>query len=141
MANPGTVNFIALLNGLAEELNFQLPTYHPDRPPAIGLVAAICRFGNTSTSGSGDSVYTARNAAACLMWSNLGNGVRVDTRCKSDVYKFEFLSVLRISPFPFSLNLIMRKTDGTYFFFLVIILFPFFSGPEWFTPMCVFEYL
>jgi hypothetical protein len=80
MANPGNVNFIALLNGLAEELDFQPPTYHPDQPPAVGLIAAICRFGNTSTSGSGDSVYAARNAAACVMWANLGNGVRVDTR-------------------------------------------------------------
>jgi len=80
MAIPGTVNFIALLNGLAEELNFQPPTYHPDQPPAIGLIAAICRFGNTSASGSGDSLYAARNAAACVMWSDLGNGVRVDTR-------------------------------------------------------------
>jgi hypothetical protein len=80
MANPGTVNFIALLNGLAEELDLQPPTYHPGQPPAIGLVAAVCRFGNTSTSGSGDSVYTARNAAACIMWSTLGNGVRVCAR-------------------------------------------------------------
>jgi hypothetical protein len=80
MANPGFVNFIALLNGLAEELDFQPPTYHPDQPPAVGLIAAICRFGNTSTSGSGDSVYAARNAAACIMWATLGNGVRVDTR-------------------------------------------------------------
>jgi hypothetical protein len=78
--NPGTVNFIALLNGLAEELDFQPPTYHPDHPPAVGLVAAIGRFGNSSTSCSGDSVYTARNTAACVMWSNLGNSVRVDIR-------------------------------------------------------------
>jgi hypothetical protein len=81
MANDqGTINFIALLNGLAEELDFQPPTYHPSQPPAVGLVAAICRFGNTATTGSGDSVYTARNAAACLMWSSLGNGVRADAR-------------------------------------------------------------
>ncbi len=81
MANDrGAVNFIALLNGLAEELAFQPPTYHPGQPPAVGLVTAICRFGNASTSGSGDSVYTARNAAACVMWAELGNGVRVDAR-------------------------------------------------------------
>jgi len=81
MANDqGTIDFIALLNGLAEELNIPPPTYHPGQPPAVGLISAICRFGNTSTSGSGDNVYIARNAAACIMWANLGNGVRVDAR-------------------------------------------------------------
>jgi hypothetical protein len=78
--NQGGVNFIALLNGMAEELGIPVPTYHPDQPPAIGLIAAICRFGNASASGSGQDVYSARNAAACIMWSNLGNGVRVDNR-------------------------------------------------------------
>jgi hypothetical protein len=72
----GPVNFVALLNGLAEELAMPQPTYHPDQPPAVGLHAAICRFGVASVSGSGDSIQSARNAAACLMWSRLGNGVR-----------------------------------------------------------------
>ncbi len=72
----GPVNFVALLNGLAEELAMPLPTYHQDRPPAVGLHAAVCRFGVASVSGSGDSIQSARNAAACLMWSRLGNLVR-----------------------------------------------------------------
>jgi hypothetical protein len=72
----GPINFVALLNGLAEELAMPLPTYHPDQPPAVGLHAAVCRFGIATVSGSGDSIQSARNAAACLMWSRLGNGVR-----------------------------------------------------------------
>ncbi len=77
MARQGNnVNFVALLNGLAEELGMPIPTYHPDRPPAAGLHAAICRFGVASVSGSGHDIQSARNAAACVMWSQLGNGVR-----------------------------------------------------------------
>ncbi len=77
MARQGThVNFVALLNGLAEELGMPTPTYHPDRPPAVGLHAAICRFGVASESGTGHNIESARNAAACLMWSRFGNGVR-----------------------------------------------------------------
>jgi hypothetical protein len=77
MARQGApVNFVALLNGLAEELGMPMPVYHQDRPPAAGLHAAICRFGVASESGSGHDIQSARNAAACLMWSRLGNGVR-----------------------------------------------------------------
>jgi hypothetical protein len=70
------VNFVALLNGMAEELNMPVPTYHPQRPPAVGLHAALCRFGVATTSGSGADIVSARNAAACIMWTRLGNGVR-----------------------------------------------------------------
>ncbi len=70
------VNFVALLNGMAEELNMPVPTYHPIRPLRVGQHAAECRFGMASVSGSGDDIQSARNAAACVMWSLLGNGVR-----------------------------------------------------------------
>jgi hypothetical protein len=77
MARQGNqVNFVALLNGLAEELGMPVPTYHPDQAPAANLHAAICRFGVASVTGSGGDIQSARNAAACLMWSRLGNGVR-----------------------------------------------------------------
>ncbi len=84
--NQGRINFIALLNGLSEELGLPPPTYHPDRPPMAGQLAAICRFGNATESGSGADLYSARNAAACLMWSHLGNGVRVDSRYDKRVF-------------------------------------------------------
>ncbi len=47
----GQVNFVALLNGLAEELGMPMPTYHPDQAPGAGLHAAVCRFGVASESG------------------------------------------------------------------------------------------
>ncbi len=72
----GPINFVALLNGLAEELAMPLPTYHPGQPQAVGLNAAVCRFGIATVSGSGDTIQSARNAAAYLMWIRLGNGVR-----------------------------------------------------------------
>ncbi len=74
------VNFVALLNGLAEELNLPRPTYYPAQPQPAGLCAAVCHFGTASATGSGDSIRSARNAAACVMWANLGNGVRVNPR-------------------------------------------------------------
>jgi hypothetical protein len=60
MARQGThVNFVALLNGLAEELGMPTPMYHPDRPPAVGLHSAVCRFGVASESGTGHNIESA----------------------------------------------------------------------------------
>ncbi len=79
MAN-NPINFVALLNGMAEELNLPLPSYHQGQRAGDGSHTALCRFGNASTEGSGHTIIAARNAAACIMWSNLGNGVRANTR-------------------------------------------------------------
>ncbi len=79
MANQ-TVNFTALLRGLAEELNLPPPTYFPTQPHIPGTHSATCRFGNATSQGSGSTIAKARNASACIMWSNLGNGVRANPR-------------------------------------------------------------
>ncbi len=58
------INFVSLLNGMAEELNLPPPTYHPGLPGAVGTHNAIVRFGNATASGSGSDIRAARNAAA-----------------------------------------------------------------------------
>jgi hypothetical protein len=128
--NQDSINFIALLNGLSEELGLPPPTYHPDRPLMAGQLAAICRFGNATVSGSGADLYSARNAAACVMWSTLGNGVRADTRYNKIHLQVYFVLSILHSPLPFhqcvnSNLLITSVTDLVLFCFRSGVVYPF----------------